>query len=116
MPASRPTAEQLERQSVVLVECTIPAEMTIDEWRWQRRPRAAPADSCDHLHETTSRYDRDRKQLTFLLVCPECGTEKVVDSIHYEPHFTPHAPGESAGATVHQLPVRRHSQPARRAA
>jgi hypothetical protein len=116
MPASRPTAEQLERQSVVLVECTIPAELTIDEWRRQRRPRATPAESCDHLHDSTSRYDHKRKQLTFLLVCPECRTEKVVDSIHYEPHFTPHAPAESAGATVHQLPVRRHSQPLRRAA
>jgi hypothetical protein len=113
MSASLPTAEHLGRQSVALVECTIPAELTIAEWRRRERPRPA---SCEHLHDSTSRYDRDRKQLMFLLVCPECGTERVVDSIHYEPHFTPHPPAESAGATVHQLPVRRQSQPLRRAA
>jgi hypothetical protein len=116
MPASRATAEQLERQSVVLVECTIPAEMTIDEWRWQRRPRDTPAESCDHLHDSTSRYDHERKQLTFLLVCPVCRTEKVVDSIHYEPHFTPHAPAEPVEAKVYQFPVRRRTRPTRLAA
>src|SRR5919107_4614145 len=110
MPASRPTAEQLERQSVVLVECTIPAELTIDEWRRQRRPRSTPVESCDHLHDSTSRYDHDRKELTFLLVCPVCRTEKMVDSIHYEPRFKPHAPAEPAGATVYQFPARRRSR------
>ena len=69
MTASRPIAEHLERQSVVLVECTIPAELTIDDWRRQSRPRATRAASCDHLHDSTSRYDHKRKQLTFLLVC-----------------------------------------------
>ena len=116
MTASRPIAEHLERQSVVLVECTIPAELTIDDWRRQSRPRATRAASCDHLHDSTSRYDHERKQLTFLLVCPVCGTERVVDSIPYEPRFTPHAPTESAGATVHQMPVRRRAHPLRRAA
>ena len=116
MPASPPTAEQLEEQSVVLVECTIPSELTIDEWRRQRRPRATPAESCNHLHDSTSRYDHERKQLTFLLVCPVCRTEKVVDSIHYEPHFTPHAPAEPAEAKIYQFPVRRRSRPARLAA
>jgi hypothetical protein len=72
--------------------------------------------SCDHLHDATSRYDRNRKQLDFLLVCPVCGTERVIDSISYEPRFTTHAEAEPAEATVHQLPVRRRSQPARRAA
>jgi hypothetical protein len=125
-------SEQLERQSVVAVESTIPTDMTIDQWRRQRsagRPargrsarmlaaarrvvplRQAP---CDHLHESTSRYDHVEKTLTFLLVCPVCRTEKVMRVQHYEPSFRPHpAP---AGASVHQLPVRRHEQPARRAA
>jgi hypothetical protein len=113
MTASGPVAQELERQSVVLVECTIPAELTIDQWRRQQRPRPA---SCDHLHDSTSRYDHERKQLTFLLVCPMCGTERVVDTIAYEPRFTPQAQPESGGATVHQLPVRRRAQPLRRAA
>jgi hypothetical protein len=29
-------AEELERQSVVLVECSIPAHMTINQWRASR--------------------------------------------------------------------------------
>jgi hypothetical protein len=116
MTVLRLVAEQLERQSVVLVESTIPAELTIDEWRRQSRPRPVAAATCDHLHDGTSRYDHDRKQLDFLLVCPVCGTERVVESVSYEPRFTPHAETEGAGATVHQLPVRRRSQPARRAA
>jgi hypothetical protein len=65
---------------------------------------------CDHLHESTTRYDHDRKVLTFLLVCPVCRTEKVVESLDYEPRFQPHPaprpPDASAGATVHELPVR----------
>jgi hypothetical protein len=44
---------------------------------------------CDHLCETTSRYDRERRLLTFLLVCPECGTEKLVEQLSYEPRFRP---------------------------
>ena len=113
MTASGPVAQELERQSVVLVECTIPAELTIDQWRRQQRPRPA---SCDHIHDSTSRYDHERKQLTFLLVCPVCGTEKVVDSIPYEPRYTPQPQPDPAGATIHRLPVRRHTQPVRRAA
>jgi hypothetical protein len=116
MTAERPVPEQLERQSVALVESTIPAELTIDQWRRRRRPRRVRAERCDHLHDATSRYDHDRKQLTFLLVCPVCGTEKVVDTLPYEPRFTPHAVPESTGATIHQLPVRRREQPVRRAA
>jgi hypothetical protein len=116
MTPERPVAEQIERQSVVLVECTIPAELTIDEWRRQRRPRPARSADCDHLHDSTSRYDHDTKQLTFLLVCPVCRTERIVDSIPYEPRFTPHAAPDTGGATVHQLPVRRPAAPLRRAA
>jgi hypothetical protein len=40
---------------------------------------------CDHLHETTSRYDAAEKVLTFLLLCRTCGTEKVVETVEYEP-------------------------------
>jgi hypothetical protein len=46
---------------------------------------------CDNLHETTSRYDAAAKRLTFLLVCPTCRAEKVVDALEYEPNFIPHA-------------------------
>jgi hypothetical protein len=45
---------------------------------------------CDHLHDSTTRYDRQRKLLAFFLVCPSCGTEKVVQSVQYEPRFEPH--------------------------
>jgi hypothetical protein len=73
--------------------------------------------SCDHLHESTTRYDSASKVLTFLLVCPVCRTERVVETCHYEPRFEPRGAGEPAGATVHQLPVRRRtSRPAAQAA
>jgi hypothetical protein len=42
---------------------------------------------CDHLHDTTSRYDVAKKLLTFLLCCPVCGTERVIESLRYEPEF-----------------------------
>jgi hypothetical protein len=48
-----------------------------------------PRGACDHMHENTSRYDRAAKLLTFLLVCPVCQTEKVVETRHYEPRFQP---------------------------
>jgi hypothetical protein len=75
-----------------------------------------PPASCDHLHESTSRYDRAAKLLTFLLICPVCQTEKVIETRDYVPRFEPHAATQSAGATVHQLPVRKSTRPARRAA
>jgi hypothetical protein len=97
--------ERIERQGVLVFEASIPEGMTIDEWR--RRPRAdrtrrrrrsrTPADArhlaavptptCDHLHDTTSRYDHSAKVLTFLLVCHGCGTEKVIEKLPYEPRF-----------------------------
>ena len=40
---------------------------------------------CDHLHDSTSRYDAAAKVLMFLLVCRTCGTEKVVEAVDYEP-------------------------------
>jgi hypothetical protein len=119
-------SEQLERQSVVAMECTIPGEMTIGQWR-SMRPRRKPGRSarlfagarrvvplrpvtCDHLCETTTRYDKQQKQLTFLLACPACGTVKVMQTIRYEPRFdptpAPRSPDAPDSATVHVLPVR----------
>jgi hypothetical protein len=42
---------------------------------------------CDHVHESTTRYDQGQKLLTFLLVCPVCRSERVVDIHPYEPRF-----------------------------
>jgi hypothetical protein len=93
----------------------IAREITLESV-FQAESAISPA-SCDHLHESTSRYDFAAKVLTFLLVCPVCQTEKVIETREYEPRFQPHAAGEPAGATVHQLPVRRSStRPALRAA
>jgi hypothetical protein len=71
--------------------------------------------SCDQLHESTSRYDRTAKRLTFLLVCPVCQTEKVIETCDYEARFQSHAATAPAGATVLQLPAR-SARPALRAA
>jgi hypothetical protein len=130
-----PISEQLVRQSVVPMECTIPPEMTIAQWRGRRtsalRPKQRPsaaasrlvslrAAPCDHLHDSTTRYDREQKLLTFLLVCSVCRTEKVVAIRHYEPRFKPSPASPlvdaSGGATIHELPVRRREPPPRRAA
>jgi hypothetical protein len=58
---------------------------------------------CDHLHDTTSRYDAAEKLLTFLRVCRICGIEQVVETVEYEPRpvWTP----QGAVATVTVLPV-----------
>jgi hypothetical protein len=54
-----------------------------------------PPRPCDHLHDATTRYDFDAKLLSFLLVCPVCGTERVVETQRYEPRFVPRAtPGD----------------------
>jgi len=42
---------------------------------------------CDHLYDSTSRYDADRMLLTFLLVCPVCEIEEIVQTIEYAPKF-----------------------------
>jgi hypothetical protein len=47
---------------------------------------------CSHLHDTTTRYDRKSKVLTFLLVCSVCGTQKVVEELRYEPAFAAGVP------------------------
>ena len=44
---------------------------------------------CDHLHEQTSRYDAAARMLSFLVVCPVCETERVVETVGYEPRFKP---------------------------
>jgi hypothetical protein len=131
MTAGPPIRQELERQSVVPMECTIPAEMTVEEWRGLRSARARagkrrpgrvlgvarrvvplrPA-PCDHLGDTTSRYDRAKKVLTFLLVCPICRTEKVVDRRPYEPRFEP----RPTAGSVHGLTARSEPQPTSRAA
>jgi hypothetical protein len=71
---------------------------------------------CEHLHDTTTRYEPVEKLLTFLLVCPVCSTEKVIETRRYEPRFESHPATGSSGATVHQLPLRRHDERERRAA
>src|SRR4051812_17096028 len=61
--------------------------------RRHRSTRCGPAASarpgtaamCDHLHDTTSRYDAPEKLLTFLRVCRTCGIEQVVETLEYEP-------------------------------
>jgi hypothetical protein len=71
---------------------------------------------CDHLHDQTSCYDSVQKQLSFMLVCNVCGTEKVVETLPYEPRFQPHPASQPAGATVDHLHVPKEPLPARRAA
>ena len=40
---------------------------------------------CEHLCDTTTRYDHGRKELSFLLRCAVCGTEELVETVRYEP-------------------------------
>jgi hypothetical protein len=42
---------------------------------------------CSHLHDSATRYDHAHKLLSFLLVCPECAIERVVNVVPYEPRF-----------------------------
>ena len=46
---------------------------------------------CEHLCDTTTRYDHGQKELSFLLRCAACGTEELVETVRYEPRFTEHA-------------------------
>ena len=117
MTGSPSIAEHLERQSVVPIESTIPTDMTAEQWRRQRSARPRPARRrsarlfaaarhlvplrpvpCDHMHDITTRYDHVEKLLSFLLVCPVCGTEKLVETQPYAPHFTPHPATQSPAA------------------
>ena len=45
---------------------------------------------CDHLYDSTSRYDADRKLLSFLLVCPVCEIEEIVQTMEYAPTYVAH--------------------------
>jgi hypothetical protein len=58
---------------------------------------------CDHLHDTTSRYDAAEKLLTFLRVCRTCGIEQIVETLEYEPRPVRTARGAVPRLTV--LPV-----------
>ena len=133
---TRPSiSQQLERHSFVQMESSVPADLTLDEWRRLRSTRRRPAGRrsarvlaaarrvvplrpvpCDHVHEQTSRYDPVEQVLTFLLVCPACRTEKVVETQSYEPRFKPHVAIDPSGASVHQLPIHKRPEPTRRAA
>jgi hypothetical protein len=73
------------------------APQTVAQWRGRGFTRAIP---CDHLHDTTTRFDPEAKLLSFLLVCPVCRTERVVETQRYEPRFIPRA------VTRPQLPLR----------
>ena len=105
---------QVVGQSVVPMECTVPPDMTIEQWRWECSARSQRM-ACEHIHDTTSRYDPLEQLLTFVLVCPVCGTERVIETLHYAPCFQP-LPNGPTDANVHRLPGRRHAQPERRAA
>jgi hypothetical protein len=54
-------SERVERDSVQVVECTIPAEMTLDEWR-RNRPRARNT----HLRPRRQRTPRANRHLTLV--------------------------------------------------
>ena len=56
---------------------------------------------CDHLHDSTSRYDAAEKVMTLLLVCPTCGIERVVETLEYEPRPV----WTNVGAAPRQLAV-----------
>lgn len=55
------------------------------------RPGSIIVPMCDHLCDTTTRYDPAAQILTFLLVCPACGTERVLEARRYAPRFRPTA-------------------------
>lgn len=62
------------------------------------RERDLPCGMCDHLFDTTSRYDRKRRLLTFVLFCPTCETETVVETLRYAPAFAQRdAPSDHEG-------------------
>jgi hypothetical protein len=58
--------------------------------------------------------------MSFVLVCPVCRTEKVVETQYYEPRFKPYPapqpPDAPAGAIVYELPLRRPERALRRVA
>src|SRR4029077_8342819 len=96
------------------LESAVPTCMTVAEWRRlgvsrrppkrrhlplavsygdtvvQLRPAIVPREStCEHFHETITRYDRESGHLTPLVIGGPCGIEKVVAREYYEPHYEP---------------------------
>jgi hypothetical protein len=122
MTISGSVSDVIERQSVVSMASSIPADMTIAQWRALRPrrkrtraarllatgPRVVPLRpiTCDHLCETTTRYDQAGKRLTFLLACPVCDTVQVLETLDYEPRFDP-ATGGNEPPAGNALRVRR---------
>jgi hypothetical protein len=105
-------SEQLLRQSVTPTESTMLPDPTLALCM-----ASLPVTPCDHLHDATTRYDHAQKLLTFLLVCPVCGTEKVVDAQYYEPRFQSSRAFELTDTrATPELPVRGDDRSMRRAA
>jgi hypothetical protein len=63
----------------------------------------APLNAPSHR----TRFDPIGELLTFLLICPVCSTEKVIESLHYKPRFRPLP---ATGATVHRRLGRRDTR------
>jgi hypothetical protein len=76
---------------VLSVKSSLPPETVLCGPRSHspRLPSTRRRFACDHLHETTTRYDTAAKVLTFLLFCPICRIEEVVEALEYEPNFIP---------------------------
>jgi hypothetical protein len=48
---------------------------------------------CDHLHDSASRDDAAERVLALLLVCCICGSERIVETLEYEPRPVRTSPG-----------------------
>jgi hypothetical protein len=81
--ATSPVLRGADAHVMDVVECSIPVGTTIGEWRREREAR------CEHVHETTTRYDHEANVLEFFLFCPVCRTSRVVCTLDYEPRFEP---------------------------
>ena len=46
---------------------------------------------CGQFHETRTRYDHELGLLSFLLSCPVCSIERLVECVLYTPRFVPQA-------------------------
>src|ERR687895_183515 len=122
-PALVPFPRSRGEHAMNVLECTIPLDTTIEQWRRLRRS-AAPThrnpwslllaaarrvarhgeQQCDHLHDTASRYDHAAKRLELLLTCPVCKIEKVI-------HTRPSGPGSGPGGPPTPPPRRPGGEP-----
>jgi hypothetical protein len=66
-------SERVQRESVQIVECTIPAEMTLDEWR-RSRPRA-PSRQLRPRRQRTPRANRHLTLVPDLPLLPSSDPE-----------------------------------------